>query len=377
MDFNLSDDQREMRSLAARILDDATNADTVPEPPQDGAAYDKDLWSTLADAGLLGMSISEQGGGMGFGMVELGLLLEEQGRTLAPVPLTATIAMAAMTIDRHGSAEQRDAWLERIISGDAIMTAAITECGNHDTLTPMVKAEADGNGYKLSGTKVAVPYAPQADAFIVTAQAEGGPALFIVEVGTDGLTVEAQVSTSGEPLGLVTLDNVELAGDAVVGSIETGRDVIADLVARSRVALAQRQVGIANEALRRTAAYSSERIQFGKPLGSMQAVQQRAADAFIDVEAMRSSALLAAWQIDHDASSSADVAAAKYWAAMGGHRVVHTAQHLHGGTGADITYPIHRFFLHAIHISEELGGANPMAAEIGKEIAEGRTEALT
>lgn len=377
MDFNLSDDQREMRSLAARILDDATDADTVPEPPQNGATYDKDLWSTLADAGLLGMSISEQGGGMGFGMVELGLLLEEQGRTLAPVPLTATIAMAAMTIDRHGSAEQRDAWLERIIGGAAIMTAAITECGNHDTLMPMVKAEADGNGYKLSGTKVAVPYAPQAQAFIVTAQAESGPALFIVEAGTDGLTVEAQVSTSGEPLGLVTLDNVELAGDAVVGSIETGRDVIADLVARSRVALAQRQVGIAAEALRRTAAYSSERIQFGKPLGSMQAVQQRAADAFIDVEAMRSSALLAAWQIDHDASNSADVAAAKYWAAMGGHRVVHTAQHLHGGTGADITYPIHRFFLHAIHISEELGGASPMAAEIGKAIAEGRTEALT
>ena len=377
MDFNLSDDQREMRSLAARILDDATDADTVPEPPQNGATYDEGLWSTLAEAGLLGMSISEAGGGMGFGMVELGLLLEEQGRTLAPVPLTATIAMAAMTIDRHGSAEQRDAWLARIISGDAIMTAAITECGNHDVLAPIAKAESDGNGYKLSGTKVAVPYAPQAEAFIVTAEAEGGPALFIVEAGTDGLTVEAQVATSGEPLGLVTLDDVELAGDAVVGSIETGGDVIADLVARSRVALAQRQVGIAAEALRRTAAYSSERIQFGKPLGSMQAVQQRAADAFIDVEAMRSSALLAAWQIDHDASSIADVAAAKYWAAMGGHRVVHTAQHLHGGTGADITYPIHRFFLHAIHISEELGGASPMAAEIGKAIAEGRTEALT
>ena len=377
MDFNLSDDQREMRSLAARILDDATDADTVPEPPQNGATYDKDLWSTLAEAGLLGMSISEQGGGMGFGLVELGLLLEEQGRTLAPVPLTATIAMAAMTIDRYGSAEERDAWLARIVSGDAIMTAAITECGNHDALAPMAKAESDGNRYKLSGTKVAVPYAPQAEAFIVTAEAEGGPALFIVEACTDGLTVETQVSTSGEPLGLVTLDDVELAGDAVVGSIETGGDVIADLVARSRVALAQRQVGIAGEALRRTAAYSSERIQFGKPLGSMQAVQQRAADAFIDVEAMRSSALLAAWQIDHDASSIADVAAAKYWAAMGGHRVVHTAQHLHGGTGADITYPIHRFFLHAIHISEELGGASPMAAEIGKAIAEGRTEALT
>ena len=134
---------------------------------------------------------------------------------------------------------------------------------------------------------------------------------------------------------------------------------------------------VAAEALRRTALYSSGRVQFGKPLGMMQAVQQRAADAFIDVEAMRSAALLAAWQIDQGAGQAADIATAKYWAAMGGHRVVHTAQHLHGGIGADVTYPIHRFFLAATQIGEALGGAAPMLAAIGRAVADGGTEPLT
>ncbi|MFC0306580.1 acyl-CoA dehydrogenase family protein, partial [Rhizorhabdus histidinilytica] len=152
--------------------------------------------------------------------------------------------------------------------------------------------------------------------------------------------------------------------------------IVAALVQRAQVALALRQVGVAAEALRRTADYSSGRIQFGKPLGSMQAVQQRAADAFIDVEAMRSTALLAAWQIDAGRVQPADIAAAKYWAAIGGHRVVHAAQHLHGGIGADITYPIHRYFLTATAIGEALGGAAPMLAAIGDAVASGRTEPL-
>src|SRR5690606_4186128 len=138
--------------------------------------------------------------------------------------------------------------------------------------------------------------------------------------------------------------NVQLGGDAVVGSVEDGRRIVQAMVDRGQVALAQRQVGVASEALRRTAEYSSGRVPFGKPLGSFQGVQQRAADGFIDVEAMRSPALLAAWSIDEGKAQGADTAAAKDWAAIGGHRVVHTAQHLHGGMGADITYPIHRYF---------------------------------
>jgi len=133
----------------------------------------------------------------------------------------------------------------------------------------------------------------------------------------------------------------------------------------------------AAEALRRTALYARERVQFGRPIGSMQAVQQRAADAFIDVEAMRSTYLRAAWVLSRDETAMAEVATAKYWAAIGGHRVVHAAQHLHGGLGADISYPIHRYFLAATQAGLALGGSQPMLALIGSEIAAGKAPRLT
>jgi alkylation response protein AidB-like acyl-CoA dehydrogenase len=376
MDFTLTDDQRELRDLAARILSDAVTDESLRQFAAGTASYDAGLWTTLADAGLLGLAISADAGGLGLGMVELGLLLEEQGRTLAPIPLTATIALGAVAIDRHGSAAQKETWLPKVIAGQSIITAAIEEVGGIDAMLPTTRAQSDGNGWRLSGAKVAVPYGAQAAAILVTAMTVNGPALFLVDPAGPGVRVDPQQSTSGEPQALVTFDGATLTGDALIGSVEDGAAIVSDLVGRGQVALAQRQVGVAAEALRRTAEYSSNRIQFGKALGSFQGVQQRAADAFIDVEAMRSTSLLAAWQFDAGVVQAADVATAKYWAAMGGHRVVHTAQHLHGGMGADVTYPIHRFFLAATQIGQALGGAAPMLAKIGREVAAGNSEPL-
>lgn len=375
MDFNLSDDQSDLRNLASRILGDATSDEALRDFAASGASYDVALWRTLADAGLLGLAVSEAGGGLGLGLIDLGLLLEEQGRTLAPLPLTGTLAMAAVALDREGSEAQR-VWLPKVIAGEAILACAVEELGGLDPARPVTRAEAEGNGWRLTGVKVAVPYGAEAQALLVTAMTADGPALFLVDPGTPGVTIVAQASTSGEPQAMVTLNGVSLPGDAIVGDAGAGERIVRELVQRGQVALAQRQVGVAAEALRRTAEYSSARIQFGKALGSFQAVQQRAADAFIDVEAMRGTALLAAWRIDTGTVQEADVATAKYWAAAGGHRVVHTAQHLHGGMGADVTYPIHRYFLTATQISEALGGQAPMAARIGAAIASGKTEPL-
>ncbi|ABQ69665.1 acyl-CoA dehydrogenase domain protein [Rhizorhabdus wittichii RW1] len=374
MDFTLTDDQQALRDLAARILDDATGDEAIRAFADSGRPYDAVLWRTLAEAGMLGLALSVEAGGLGLGMVELGLLLEEQGRTLAPLPLTP-VALAGWAIDAHGNAAHKK-WLGAMLSGAAILAVAIEEVGGVDPCDPAMTAAPDGDGWRLGGAKVAVPYGAEAQALLVTARTAAGPAPFLVEAGAAGLTVEPQRSTSGEPQAMLRFDGVRLAGDAVLGPAGGRAAIVADLVRRAQVALALRQVGVAAEALRRTADYASGRIQFGKPLGSMQAVQQRAADAFIEVEAMRSTALLAAWQIDAGRVQPADVATAKYWAAIGGHRVVHAAQHLHGGIGADITYPIHRYFLTATAIGEALGGAAPMLAAIGDAVASGRTEAL-
>lgn len=375
MDFTYSDDQIALRDLAARIFDRGAPDVMLAERSAGRCAYDAGAWRQLAETGLLGLAIGPGFGGLGLGMVDLGLLLEEQGRTLAAVPLTATIVLAAMTIDRFGADAQRQRYLPAVLEGAALLTAAIDEAGNPDPLYPATRARQDGGGWILSGVKTAVPYAAEAAAMLVSAQTDAGAALFLIDAAVVP-TIEAQRSTNGEPHGLIHFDETALPADALLGEEGAAPDALADLLARGRIALAQRQVGVATEALRRTADYCASRIQFGRPTGSMQAVQQRAADGFIDVEAMRSTALLAAWQYDQGRGSEADVATAKYWAAAGGHRVAHSAQHLHGGIGADVSFPIHRYFLEAMHIAQSLGGASPMLAMIGKAIADGRTEEL-
>ncbi|WP_380875014.1 putative acyl-CoA dehydrogenase [Sphingomonas sp. DBB INV C78] len=375
MDFALTEDQMSLRDLAAQILSDSSNDESLRAFAKDDRPFDDGLWKTLADAGLLGIAIPESKGGLGFGLIELGLLLEEQGRTLAPVPLHATLVAGALPIAAFGD-EAQQAILSRVIAGEAVLTAALEEVGNHDPARPMLRATRSGNGWTLDGVKSAVPYGAQAQRILVPATSEEGVIVFLIDPATAGVEIAAQQSTSPEPQAEISFRAAQVSGDDVLGSMEQGGEIARWIVDRARAGLAALQVGICQEALKRTAAYSSERIQFDRPLGSMQAVQHRAADGFIDVEAMRSTALRAAWLLDQGIAAPAEVETAKYWAAIGGHRVSHSAQHLHGGLGADMDYPIHRFFLAAKQVELALGGAQPMLAAIGREIAAGNTEPL-
>jgi alkylation response protein AidB-like acyl-CoA dehydrogenase len=148
-------------------------------------------------------------------------------------------------------------------------------------------------------------------------------------------------------------------------------------IERARVALAALQLGVVGEALRRAAAYVSEREQFGRPIGTFQAVQHRLADCYIDIEALRSTYLRAVWALAQGLSVSAEVLAVKWWTAQAGHRVTHAVQHVHGGLGADIEYPVHAFFLHAKQLEIALGGATQTLAAIGRELARGTVQPFT
>ncbi len=375
MDFALTDDQTSLRDLAAQVLSDASTDDSLRAFARDDRPYDAALWRTLAETGLLGLAVPAAEGGLGLGMIELGLLLEEQGRTLAPVPLHATLVMGALPIAAFGHAGQR-ALLRRVVAGEAVLTAALEEVGNPDPTQPMLRATRTGTGWMLDGGKTAVPYGADAAHILVPARSDEGVIVLLVDPETPGVTIARQQTTSPEPQAEIRFEAAALSDAALLGSVGQGAAIARWIVDRARAGLAALQVGICGEALRRTAAYASERIQFGRPLGSMQAVQHRAADGFIDVEAMRSTALRAAWLLDEGIDASAEIATAKYWAAIGGHRVSHSAQHLHGGIGADMDYPIHRYFLAAKQVELALGGAQPMLAEIGGAIAAGTTGKL-
>jgi alkylation response protein AidB-like acyl-CoA dehydrogenase len=222
----------------------------------------------------------------------------------------------------------------------------------------------------LTGVKTAVDAAPEADLFLVPCASPDGVLVFLVAPSDAGVRVEPQQLTDSGSAGRVVLDGCVLSDDRVLGGAE-----VADwLVARGTVGLCAMQSGVIERALELTAEYAKSRVAFGRPIGSFQAVTQRLADAFVDVEAVRLTMWQAAWLLSAGAPGSADgaateVATAKFWAAEAGHRVAHTAVHVHGGMGIDVTYPVHRYFVAAKHNEFALGGATVQLRRIGGALA--------
>jgi len=373
MDFELSEEQEAAKELAGHILADATSFERMREVESDeqGPGYDARLWQSLADSNLIGLPIDEALGGQGFGFFALCLMLEEAGRNLAPIPLLESVVYSALPIQEFGSERLKQALLPRIVSGQSVLTAALFEIGSPAlSRRAKTRAIATDDGFELRGEKVCVPYAAAAEKILVPASGEEGLGLFLVSPEATGVTLEHQQTTAHERQYLLRLEGVRVAGDDVFAAPGEGEAVLDWLEPRMAVALAAIAVGASEEALRQTAQYTSTRKQFGREIGSFQGVSLRAADAYIDVEAMRSTMWQAAWRIDHGEADEKAAAVAKWWACMGGHRVSHTAQHLHGGIGADVDYPIHRFYLRLKHVAMTLGGSNEQLAALGARMAE-------
>lgn len=371
MDFSFSDDQIAIRELAYQIFTDRSTDEFLLAFSRTDETYDEELWQTLAEQGLLGIAVPESAGGTGLGLVELCLVLEEQGRRVAPVPLYASLVLGGLSIAEFGTGQQQQRYLEPLASGASKFSAAIADLGMNAALASTVNATAQGDGWVLNGDKAAVPDGAAADFILVPAvTADGDSAVFIVDTQAEGVGVQpVEIGISGQRAANLTLQNVLVAGDAALGAVGQGDEVVSWLEQRANVGHCALQVGVTEEAMRRTAAYLGEREQFGVPLGSFQALAMRMADSYIDVEAIRSTYWLALWRLSEGLDARAEVRAAKWWACDAAHRVVCSAQHLHGGMGADIEYPIHRFYLMAKQISYSLGNASQQLEKLGQLLA--------
>jgi alkylation response protein AidB-like acyl-CoA dehydrogenase len=193
--------------------------------------------------------------------------------------------------------------------------------------------------------------------------------VFIVAASSAGLGLTPEATTSRQPEARLTLDGVVVSAGDVLGDPLQGRPIVEWIVERATTAICATVAGVCEQAVGMTAEYTKTREQFDRPIASFQAVGQRAADAFIDAEAIRLTAWQAAWRIDAGLPASAEVAVAKFWAADGGQRVVHAAQHLHGGIGVDRDYPLHRYFLWAKYLELTLGGATSHLIDLGALLA--------
>lgn len=370
MDFSFTEEQQEAGALARRILEDKVTEGVLRASEAAEVRFDQDTWTALAEAGLLGLGLPAEHGGGGLGIIEQCVVLEEVGRTVAPVPVAATTVFGGAPIARFGSEVQRARWLPGAAEGRAILTAALSEPGNRQPERPATTATEVAGGWRLDGVKTRVPAGTQADAFVVPASAaDGRPVVFLVERDTPGLVVEPQVVTNRDTEGRLTLDGVSVGADAVLGSVEQGAEVLEWTVQRATVALCAQQLGVLSKALEMTAEYSKQRVQFDVPIATFQAVGHRLADSYIDVEGLRLTLWQAVWHLEEGRPAATEVAVAKFWAAEAAHRVGHAAVHVHGGTGIDNDYPLHRYFIAAKAIEFALGGATDQLLRIGATFA--------
>jgi len=363
MDFGFSEEQQALQQLARRLFREHATPESLRELELRGETIDRELWRALASSELLGLALPVELGGGGLGLIEICILLEEAGRAAAPVPLFPALVLGAMPIARFGSPEQQRKLLPPLIQGEQILSAALVEDG------PPLRAERDGSGFRLSGVRECVPALALSARVIVPAQVDGKVFLFIVDPRQSGARIEAQVPTNAEPLGRLELSGARVAHDDVLGAPEAHGKALQWVLEHAQIGLSALALGAAESALELTAKYATERRQFDRPIGTFQAVSQRAADAYVDVETMRLTLWRAAWLLDQDRPASAEVAVAKFWAAEAGHRVVNAAQHIHGGIGFDRDYPLYRHFLWERQIEFTLGSANRQLARLGALIA--------
>lgn len=365
MDFAFTEEQQAIGDLARQILTDGSDPAVLRNLERSGEPrFDRALWATLAETGVLAACLPEADGGAGLDIVALGAVLDAAGATVAAVPLWETLALGALPIAHFGSDELRAELLGGVADGSRVLTAAWHEpSGAPGDIGATVSG--DGDSAVLTGTFVPVPAGMIASHAVVRAVAGDTPGLYVLDLEANGVTREALTTTMLTPDALVTCDG------APVQLLASGQDAVDWAFNRGVATLCAQLTGVCEAATRLTATYTTERKQFDTPIASFQAVAHRAADAYVATEGIRLTTAQALWRLSADLSSTPEVAIAKFWAAEGGQRVVAAAQHLHGGVGVDRDYPLHRYYLAAKQGELMLGGSSESLRRLGREIAAG------
>jgi len=387
VDFTFTEEQQAALE-AAKAVFAGVAPDSVPSPARTAGAvaddFDRPLWARLADADLLSLLLDAEYDGAGLDAIALCLVLREAGKVLARVPLLESTA-AAVAVQAYGGQELKADLLARAGRGEVVLTVAANGRTGHDPAELAVTARQDGDTWVLDGVQTAVPWAHNADFTVVPAHVTGhvtGPdaaggrntgtgraVLALVPRVHEGVGLGEQISTTGERLGELRLESVRISARDVIDA-EGAWEWLRELLATGTCALA---LGLGDGVLAMTSSYTSKREQFGFPVATFQAVAVQAADRYIDLRAMEATLWQAAWRISTGAGgalpASGDVAVAKIWASEGVRRVVQTAQHLHGGFGADTDYPLHRFHAWAKQLELSLGPAAAHEEALGDLLA--------
>ncbi|MDA0263615.1 MAG: acyl-CoA/acyl-ACP dehydrogenase [Chloroflexi bacterium] len=371
MDLGLTEIQQMLKTSAQDFLSRECPLTHVREMEGDSRGYTDDLWRQMIGLGWTGVAFPEQYGGTGGNFADLSVLLEEIGRSLAPGPFVSTVVLGGMTVLDGGSEAQKDDLLGRICAGTLTMTMALNEASaTYEPWGIQASASKQGDGYEVTGTKLFVPDAEAADMMIVAARTSSGsdPAdgitLFLMPSGTAGLEIMPMRSIGHERVFEVNLDQVQLPADSVIGGVGQGWPILDRAILRATAAQCILMLGGAQAVLEMTVEYAKGRTQFGRPIGSFQAVQHHCARMATDVEGSKNIAYQAAWRLAEGLPAKKGVAMAKAWIGPAYRRVCGTAHQCHGAIGFTKDYDLQLYTRRAKVHELTYGDAN-----VHKEIA--------
>ncbi|MGJ4907435.1 acyl-CoA dehydrogenase family protein [Bradyrhizobium sp. HKCCYLS2033] len=375
MPLLLTEEQSMLRDSARGLINDKAPVSHLRKlrDVRDETGFSRELWATFAEMGFAGLLVPEEHGGSGLGAVEAGVVMEEIGRTLMPSPFFATAVLSASALTRAGSAAQKSEYLPKIASGALLAALALDEGAKHRPLHTTLQAARSGNGFKLSGAKAMVVDGHVADLLLVVGRSAGAPGerdgltLFLVDPKAKGVVIERTIMVDAHNAARVTLDNVEVTADHVLGEVDGGAATLSAVLDLGRGAVASEMVGLSEEVFGRTVAYLKERKQFGKAIGEFQALQHRTAQLYIEIEITRAAVLKALQALDADpAGAPAAVAVAKARAGTTATRAVQEGVQMHGGMGMTDQFDIGFFMKRARVCEEMLGDANYHAAQLAQ-----------
>ena len=337
MELGLNETQQMLRNSAREFLDVECPIAYVRSMEEDDSGYTREMWEKLAGLGWLGLVFPEEYGGEGLGFVDLSILLEEMGRALLPGPYFSTVVMAGTAIAESGSDEQKREYLGGIARGQVIATLALTEpSGRWDARGVEARAERSGDGFVIRGTKLYVPNAHVSDYIVVavrTGDGERDISLFVVPRGADGLSETTLRTIASDKQSELVFEDVEVPESALLGEIDSGWDAVEKTLAWGAVGKCAEMLGSAQQVLDMTVGYAKQRIQFGRAIGSFQAIQHYAADMATDVEGCRHITYQAAWGLGEGLEAGREVAMAKAWVSDAYQRVCALGHQSHGAIG--------------------------------------------
>jgi alkylation response protein AidB-like acyl-CoA dehydrogenase len=378
MDFGFSEEQDMLRQIAHDFLAENCPTTFVRQMMEDDTGYSPVLWKKMAELGWLGLAFPEDYGGQGLGFVDLTVILEEMGAALLPSPFLSTVVLAGQTMLLGGSEAQKNTYLPKIADGSLLATLAMTEpSGRFDAegITEVKAMPAEG-GFTISGTKLFVPDAHVADVMVVAARTKEsgdksfGISLFLVDSQTAGIsTTLLKTMDQTRKQCEVVFNNVQVGRDRLLGMVDMGWPILSKVLNMATAALCAEMVGGAQRVLDMSVTYAKERVQFGRPIGSFQAIKHKCAEMMLQVESAKSAAYYAAWAVDEDAPEvPLAISMAKAYCSDAYRYTAGEGIQVHGGIGFTWEHDMHLYFKRAKYSEFTFGDATYHRELVAQEI---------